>query len=469
MLNFNEGEIPITYKDEEYLTDNMQDEVLIETTTEKNKQSKISTINNIRNIKNLTITYKLSGNKKTYYKSNLINELSLEEEKKELNYDICYSTISNKLKLSELLDNLITYNEYDKNLDLLYSNYEDIEYLTFDNKFKGINKEDLKKYLNNNLTLSYSSLDNYYKCGFKYYIANILKIDIFNETYYTFIGNLFHHVLEKYYTGSKDYLHEIDLYLKESKRKLTNKETFFLEKLTEELKFIITTIDEQLKPSKLDKILAEEKITIEKNAELKITFKGYIDKILYEEKDGYNLTVLIDYKTGDQDIDLSLVPYGLSMQLPIYLYLAKNSKLKNIKFIGFYLQKILHNEISYKENKKYEDEKRNNLKLQGYTIKDETILKEFDPHFNNSSIIKGLKTTVNNDFFKSSKMLSEEDIDNLINLVEEKINLASKEIINANFSINPKIINDLNRSCPYCKFKDICFVKDKDKIIINKD
>ena len=53
------------------------------------------------------------------------------------------------------------------------------------------------KYLNNELTLSYSSIDNYYKCAFKYYLNNILKIDEFEETFYTIIGSLFHYVLSK--------------------------------------------------------------------------------------------------------------------------------------------------------------------------------------------------------------------------------------------------------------------------------
>jgi hypothetical protein len=51
------------------------------------------------------------------------------------------------------------------------------------------------------------------------------------------------------------------------------------------------------------------------------------------------------------------------MQLPIYLYLIKNSnKFKNPKFVGFYLQEILHNEISNDPKKEYEDKKRDLLK-----------------------------------------------------------------------------------------------------------
>ena len=43
------------------------------------------------------------------------------------------------------------------------------------------------------------------KCGFRYYLANILKLNIFEETFYTVLGNLFHHIL------SLAFQNEIDL------------------------------------------------------------------------------------------------------------------------------------------------------------------------------------------------------------------------------------------------------------------
>ena len=45
---------------------------------------------------------------------------------------------------------------------------------------------------------------------------------------------------------------------------------------------------------------------------------------MYKEKNGENLVSIIDYKTGDVDIKINNLIFGLSMQLPIYLYLVKN-------------------------------------------------------------------------------------------------------------------------------------------------
>ena len=202
---------------------------------------------------------------------------------------------------------------------------------------------------------------------------------------------------------------------------------------------------------------------------VKLTFKGFVDKILLLNKNDYNIVVLIDYKTGEQDIDLSLVKYGLSLQLPVYLYLAKNSEIQNIKFAGFYLQKILHNKEVAKKDKTLEQIKKENLMLVGYSNSDVSILKEFDPHYKNSIFIKGLKTTLNEEFFKSSKVINTESIDKLTDLVHQKIESAAKNILDGNFIINPKVIDEENVSCKFCKFKSICYVKEKDRIVIRKE
>ena len=42
-------------------------------------------------------------------------------------------------------------------------------------------------------------------------------------------------------------------------------------------------------------------------------------------------------------------------------------------------------------------------------------------------------------------------------IVHEKIMEAVNNILEGNFSINPKILNSKNVSCEYCHFKDICY------------
>ena len=69
MLGFNQNTIPKTYKDEEYITDDLKINIPLETTNEKNKIEKNMVINNIKSIKNLTITYKQKTAFESFYPS----------------------------------------------------------------------------------------------------------------------------------------------------------------------------------------------------------------------------------------------------------------------------------------------------------------------------------------------------------------------------------------------------------------
>ena len=143
------------------------------------------------------------------------------------------------------------------------------------------------------------------------------------------------------------------------------------------------------------------------------------------------------------------------MQLPVYIYLLKNLKeLHNVKVGGFYLQKVLHNETNI-------DEKVKAMRLQGYSNSDLNILEKVDSSYNDSKMIRSMKST-SNGFYQYAKVITDEEIDELSSKVENKIIEASDKVINAVFDINPKELKDKNIGCTYCKYKDICYMTHKD-------
>ena len=466
VLGFNQGSIPIIYKDEEYITDNICNKVNIETTKEKNIKEKERILNNLKNIKNLTITYKLKSNTDTYYISNLYDEINCNIEKiKEDNYK--YSNIRNKIKLTKKLDDLTKYGKVDKDLGLLYNNYK-IDYKSFDNKYTKIDKDNLHKFLNNKLLLSYSSLDNYNKCSFRYYLSNILKISIYEETFMTNIGTIFHEVLSKMNNDNFNIDIEYQNSMNNLNKEFTIKEKFFLDKLKKELEFIIDTIKKQTELSELDNYLYEEKIYTNIEGNINITFMGIVDKIMYKEYDNNTIVAIIDYKTGNPNTNLNNVIYGLDMQLPIYLYLAKNTnKLKNVEIAGFYLQKILNNEITKDYKNSYNKLKEDNLKLVGYSNDNIDILSKFDTTYEDSRVVKSLKTS-SKGFYAYSKTINNDNIDKIVNIIENKIKENAKDIEEANFDINPKKQKDDLIGCKFCKFNDICFKKEEDIVKIKE-
>ena len=465
LLGFNQNVYPKTFKDDEYINDSNKKEIFLETTKEKNNNSYKYTLKKIKSIKNIFISYKLHSNNNDYLPSIIIDELNANIIKNE-NINITYSNIYNKQKLTEKLDYYLKYGKIQDNLEKYYNTYNDYKYKEYNNQYKKIDEKLFKKYTNNKISISYTNLNNFYKCQFKYYIENILKISNYEETFTIFIGNIFHYVLSKIYDKNFDFNKEFDNYLKNNYELKNNKEKFFINKLKKELEYIVETIKKQEEYTNLNNKLLEHKVSINfSKDDYEIIFNGIIDKIMYETKEDKTIIAIIDYKTGNPNLNLNNIIYGLDMQLCVYAYLTDKIKdLKNPILAGIYLQKILNNEISIEKNKTYENLKYENLKLQGYSNDNEAILKEFDKTYSNSNLIKSMKLS-NKGFYAYSKTFNKEMIEKIKKITENKIKEAIDKIINQEFEINPKKIGIKNLvGCEYCKYKDICYMKNEDII-----
>ena len=456
LVSFCQGCIPVIYKNEDYLDDSIKDKLGIDTSISLNKLSYDRWLNSILSCENLVISYSKFDSSGECYLSSLNDELKLDIIKPCFTYK--YSNLYNKMKLASDIDELIKYNEKTLELDILYNNYKDINYMVYDNKYSNIDKNNLKKYIKNKLNLSYSVINDYYHCSFKYYLSNILKLNFYEETFFTILGNLFHYILSICFNKDVDVKYEYYKFIKEQEYEFNDKELFFLDNLFFELLFVIDTIKKQYEKSGLSKYLYEQKIEINKSKDdMEIVFKGFIDKLILD--DNKSVCTIVDYKTGSADINLGNSIYGLDLQLPVYLYLTKH-KFNDIRIIGFYLQKVINNEISISDKKNYLELKEDNLKLSGYTNKDINLVSLFDNTYLDSKVIKGFR--IGTKGILSKKVLDDFEIDSLIKLTDNKINDAIENILEANFNINPKRVGKDNIGCKYCSYKDICFVREKD-------
>ena len=446
LLGFNQGECPKNLKDEDYINDLLKVKLNLSTTTSKNIIHNKKIISIIKNAKNLWITYKLNGEQGSLTVSSLNEKLNYEViHNIKISYN--YSNLNNNLKLARYMDDYLKYGSKNEDLDLLNNTYKNNVYRKYDNKFNGIKKT------SENITLSYSSMDNYYKCSFKYYISSILKLNCYEETFMTYIGSLFHYVLSK-----KDNLSledSITEFMNNNPKEFTNKENFFLEKLKKDLEFILDVIKKQKDYTNFHNALYEKYIEIPKGND---KFIGIVDKILLN--DNKTLGAIVDYKTGNPSLELNYIEYGLGLQLPIYLYLI-NKINPDIEVVGFYLQKILPSLITRNPLKDITSQKRDLLKLQGFSLSEEEKLSEFDKTYIDSELIKSMKVG-NNGFYAYSKTLTKNNMENIVKIIDQKIDEALTNIHSNNFDINPKVINNKNIGCEYCKFKDICYMTEKD-------
>lgn len=464
VMGFNNELIPRTVNDEDYISDNIKDEVLLYKTVEKNTLERENTIRVLSNINNLYISYKDKSNFNSYLPSTLISDLGLEVvDFNEL--DLYKSNIYNKIRLGEYLDKYYKYGEKNKYLSTLVNRYN-INYNTYDNSFTGINKENFIKYINNYLKLSYTSLNTYNNCSFKYYINYILKIDPFTDTFSLFIGNLFHYIFSIMYKDDFDLDKEWDKYLE--KRKLTLSELYLLSDLKKKLIDAIKIIEMQEEYSNYKNVLCEKEINIKLNKNIDIVFTGKIDKIIYKENISDTYFSLVDYKTGSINTDINNMKYGIDMQLPIYLYLLSNSNLfTNPIYTGIYFQRVIYPSYKWDSKKDLVSLKQDNLKLMGYSTDCQERLEDFDTSYKESKYIKGMKVKSSGDFYSSSKVLSDDDIYNILKYTDKVINETSDSILDCKFDINPKVI-DRSKSCDKCNYKDVCFVNNKNYIYLDK-
>lgn len=449
IINFNNEYIPILNKDVGYIADKDKPEYL-ETTTELNNLNKDILNKIIQSIKNITITAS---------KNNYNGSLNISTIATDYNYEIIetnnniskYSNKMNKYNLTSMLDDYLKYNSKNNNQDILLNTYPNLRYKEYDNTYTKINESP-------EYTLSYSKMNSFYECPFKYYCDNILKLNIYEDTFDTYLGSLCHYILSKIYTEDFNFDKAKEEFITTSNYNLTNENKLFQDKILEELKEAIKYILSMQKVSKFTEIECEKKIetTINNNK-----FVGIVDKIQKYQ----NKIIIVDYKTGTPKINLKECTYGFNLQLPTYIYLIK-TLYPNSEIVGVYLEHILKPKFNYNKDKDDNESFEESLKLEGYSTSNEEILEEIDNTYSNSKYLKGIKKK-NDGFYKYSKILSNEEFNNLEELVKEKITNCINEINNNNFDIKPVILNQKNKSCPNCNYASICYHTEKDNVYID--
>lgn len=462
VVNFNQGVMPRIYKDEDYLSDKVKSKLGRVTSLEKSMNEKKKVKYFFEHNKNVVISYKKKSENGECYPSSFLEELDVEY----FDYVNSFggSNLDNKIILSRELDKYYKFGEVSESLIKLINSYRDLGYKGYDNRFSGISD---KSSINEKIILSSSSLDIINRCSFRYYLSHVLKVERYQNSFMRGVGNLIHLVLSRCNNDGFDLKNEWDNYIKENNIVSDAREKFFLCKLFRETEFIISEIKRQRNYSVLSDECYERKFYINPTNEDNVLFMGIIDKIMYNKDE--KLMAVVDFKTGNTKMDLSLVKYGIGVQLPVYLYLLSESEeFKNYSLVGFYLQKIINSEIVREEGKSYLEQKSKKLYLQGYSLGEEDKLVKFDSSYEDSKVIKGLRKS-SKGFYHYSKVLSKEEMNDIKTKINNNIKMVISDIKECKFDINPKRVGLENVGCEFCQFKDICFRSERDIVNIDKE
>ncbi|MDO5394013.1 MAG: PD-(D/E)XK nuclease family protein [Mycoplasmatota bacterium] len=465
VLGFNQDILPKMEKDISYINDSIKEEVPLYKTAYLNRRNKETLIYLLSKIDNLYLSYKLSSPFSNFYKSSLITDLNLKVITPATDL-LTSSNIYNKLRLAEKLDMYHLYGEIDDMLKTLASSYK-IPYNTYSNAFTGIKNDTYLTNLPYPLKLSYTSLNAYNECSFKYYIKYVLKLDKYEDNFAAFIGSMYHKILQLYKKANFNFEEEYRAYLET--RTLSLKEKLLLIRIKKDLISLIKQLQQQELLTGFNEALYEKKIDIDLDKPVSVVFTGTIDKIMYYKKVEDTYFSLVDYKTGFIDTHIEPMKYGLHMQLPVYLYLIHYSKVfANPIFTGIFYQNILFNYPTWSPKKTKDEIYKENLMLQGYTTDDTSILARFDSTFEKSEYIKSMSYTEEKGFGTYAKTISNDLLYDLITYTKDHISQKADDILAAKFDINPKVYAGKNIACEFCQFKDLCFMKEKDQLYLEK-
>lgn len=465
VLGFNQDELPKMEKDISYISDKEKEEVPLYTTDYLNKRNKENLIYILSNIKNLYLSYKLSSPFSNYYKSSLINDLSLPIVKPSLD-TYQYSNLYNSIRLGTKLDLYHLYGEKDSSLQELYTHYN-IPYKVYSNAFKGINNDEYLLNLPYPLKLSYTSLNAYNECKFKYYIRHVLKLEQYTDTFATYTGTLYHYLLSIYKKTNFNFEEEYQKYI--ANKEFSLKEKLLLVRIKKELQELIEILKKQDLLTGYNDAYYEKKIDIDLKKKVSVIFTGTIDKIMYYQNIEDTYFSIIDYKTGTIDTHIEPMKYGLHMQLPVYLYLIHYSKaIKSPIFTGIYYQNILFNYPTWDQD--LTKIKKEQYMLQGYSTDDISILSRFDSTYEKSEYIKSMSYSEEKGFsyYASKKILSNDTLYNLLEFTKDHISTQTDNILKSDFAINPKVYSKINVSCQFCTFNDLCYMKEKDLVYLEQ-
>lgn len=309
-----------------------------------------------------------------------------------------------------------------------------------DNKFTGINRN------YDDLQLSYTSINDFYKCSYKYYLNHILRVKNGKfDSRKVVVGNIVHNVLENldiYTTIDSAAIYNIITdYVESQQITLSATDHLYFEKFSVFLEAVCHYMKQEEANTDFTKIERESEYEMEVIPGVKLI--GKIDKIMSKINDDDLYVEIYDYKTGSLTIDVKGIEYGLDMQNMIYYLLIKNE---------------------------YRNEDGDEILLGTYQHQIKQKLMYDEDEILDLMKIKGFSKQKNENIFKrTEKVVSEQEVEQLTEVVSEKVTEAAVDITASKFTINPKIIEGKNVSCNYCQYISICNRSNEDFTYINKE
>ena len=318
---------------------------------------------------------------------------------------------------------------------------------------------------------SVTRLEKYYDCPFKHYMEfaiNPERRKLFAETAAD-RGNYNHLAYKEFFDRCLDGKISLSISPEEYEKELesifavldkehndgylesSSKNRYLAGTMKERIKTSLWMAIEQLRKGDF-KIMVNE-YSVGRNISLPIkiaeeTFylTGIIDRV---DRAGEKLRV-IDYKSGNIDFDTQELRVGIQLQLPIYSYAMEQ---EDIQVAGMHYFRMKDFILDVDENNSPLREYR----LSGPTIDNLDTIMLYDRELENgkASDVISAELTTKGDISKRSKVVSSEEMHELMDVAMEKAKDAVSEILDGDSKAFP-LVSKNHDACTYCKYKGLC-------------
>jgi ATP-dependent helicase/nuclease subunit B len=207
-------------------------------------------------------------------------------------------------------------------------------------------------------------------------------------------------------------------------------------------------------------------LRVDLNNEQSFYLEGRIDRIdiLHDEDSTY--FKIIDYKSGERQLNLSELYFGLNLQLFVYLLavlksnrlesdaaITKNS-FKPAALFYFKIDDPLIN-VTDMDLTEIEDKIRKKLRMNGLVLKDVALVRAMDRDLQGNSDILPLGIKNNGEFSAASSVLEAEEFDILFDYLQDLLKEIGTQMVNGQIRIEP-VKTDKWKACDRCIYHAIC-------------
>ena len=189
--------------------------------------------------------------------------------------------------------------------------------------------------------------------------------------------------------------------------------------------------------------------------DLKLNLSGRIDRIDYSEDGKYFL--IIDYKTGNQYINLVDVYYGLHLQLLTYLYVV-NGWLPNrlpaamLYCILKYPPKSTDNKLNDEQAQKLIED---DLKMPGWVLADPQVVQNIDKSLHFIKVKLKKDGNIYDSYLKNGQAQTAKEFDIMLSHVAKTLQAAGNRIVDGDIAVKP-YKNKNKSACDWCPYGAVC-------------